>query len=63
MKVTIIKNSNMPDLAEFMMDEQGERLLFNSHDEADSWLMDNAERGTVYTQFDGDYVGTMRYNA
>lgn len=54
MKVAIIENSNMTSLAEFMVDENGDRRLFPTHADADMWLCDNAEPGVAYLQFDGD---------
>jgi len=54
MRVAIIENSDDPELAEFLTNEDGGRLLFVSHEAADNWLMDNAERGVAYLQYDGE---------
>lgn len=54
MKVAIIKYSNLPTKASFMKDENGNRLLFNSHDDADNYLMKYAESGVAYKHYDGE---------
>jgi len=54
MKVAIIEYSDLPTQARFMKDENGGRLIFDSHDEADSYLMKYAENGVYYKQYDGE---------
>lgn len=54
MKVAIIENADYPEIAEFMEDETGKRLLFDSYDEAEDWLMSHAESGTAYAKWGGD---------
>jgi hypothetical protein len=46
MIVAIIENFDLPDKAEFMVDENGDRLIFRTHD--------NAENGVYYKHHDGD---------
>lgn len=54
MIVAIIENADDPEIAEFMTDSTGERLLFDSYDAAEDYLMKNAERGVAYQKFGDD---------
>ena len=54
MAVVIIKNGDMPEIAEFVDDENGNRLVFSSFEEADAWMWKNAEPGVTYQCFDGE---------
>ena len=59
MSVAIIKNSDFPEEAEFLTHPCGLRLIFKNHDDADNYLMANAESGVVYKQYDGE---DQKYN-
>jgi len=53
-KVAIIADADNPTKAEFIKNpEDGKRLLFNSHEEAEEWLAGHAKRGVDYRPFDG----------
>lgn len=54
MQVAIIENSDCPDIAEFLEDDTGKRLLFNSYDDAEDYLMRNAEPGIAYAKWGDD---------
>lgn len=54
MSCAIIKNSDEPELAYFLTDDDGENLIFASFEEADAYLMANAEQGVVYRLWDGE---------
>lgn len=54
MSVVIIKNADKPEVAEFIDDENGNRLVFSSIDEADEWCWKNSEPGIAYQCFDGE---------
>ena len=46
--------SDIPMKARFMEDENGQRLIFGSYDEADDYLMSNAENGVYYKAYGDD---------
>jgi len=53
MACAIIKNADQPELAYFLTDEWLDNLIFKSAEEAESYLMKNAEQGVVYRIWDG----------
>jgi hypothetical protein len=52
-KVAVIAEADDPAKAEFLKGEDGKRLLFGSHEEAEEWLAENSKRGVDYRLFDG----------
>jgi hypothetical protein len=54
MIVSIIENCDLPDKAEFMVDEKGDRLIFRTHDSAETYLAENAGNGVYYKHYDGE---------
>lgn len=52
-QVAIIAEADDPVRAEFLKSKDGKRLLFNSHNEAEEWLVENSKRGVDYQLFDG----------
>ena len=51
MQVAIIENADDPSEAKFMTDENGNRLLFDNYNDADRYLMNNAEQFVRYQFF------------
>ncbi len=54
MSVAIIENCDLPKQAQFMVDEKGNRLIFNTHLDAERYLDKNAESGIYYKHYDGE---------
>jgi len=54
MKVIIFVNADDPVNMQILEDENGERLIFNSHEEAEDHLMNNAKSGNSYMHWDGE---------
>lgn len=54
MGVIILVDAEDPAYMEIAEDENGERLVFNSHDEAESWCESNAAPGRSYMHWDGE---------
>lgn len=52
-KVAIIIEADDPTKAEFIKGQDGKRLLFASHEEAEAWLADNSKRSVDYRPYDG----------
>jgi len=52
--VCIIKNADDPNDCEFLTDDRLNNLVFNSFEEADQYLMENAEAGVTYRMYDGE---------
>lgn len=53
-KVIILINAEDPEELEILTDERGCRLVFDSHQEAEDWLEENAEPGNSYMHWDGE---------
>lgn len=54
MQIALIENSDKPEIAEFIYDDEGNRLLFDSSEDAEKWCMENAEPGVFYKQYSDD---------
>jgi len=54
MKYAIIQNADEPEFAEFMTDDNLDNLVFDSNEEADDYLMKNAEPGVGYRIWNGE---------
>lgn len=52
--IAIIVDADCADVAEFMEDETGKRLLFKNYQEADAWLEENNDAGVAYRFFDDE---------
>lgn len=52
-KVAIIVDAENPTKAEFLKEENGKRLLFSSHEEAEEWMAENGKAGVDYRPYDG----------
>ena len=54
MSYVIIKNADMPEVAEFLTDSQLNNLVFEDSEEADEYLMKYAEGGVFYSIWSGE---------
>jgi len=54
MKVIVFVNSEDPENMEFLEDDKGYRVIFNSYEEADEYLSMNAEDGKTYMKWNGE---------
>jgi hypothetical protein len=46
--------SDLPEQANFMVGKNGDRLVFRTHDDAERYLIKNAESGVYYKHYDGE---------
>ena len=49
--IAILENTDYAIEAEFMVDEDGNRMIFKTYDDADMWLNDNAVMGNTYQKW------------
>ncbi len=52
-KVAVIADAEDPAKAEFLKGDNGKRLLFVSHQEAEEWIADHGNRSVDYRLYDG----------
>lgn len=53
-KVIVFINPDDVEKMEIATDDFGNRLIFNSHEEAEHWCLENAVAGNSYMHWDGE---------
>jgi hypothetical protein len=51
MAIAILRGTDSASTVEFMTDDDGNRMVFDTWDEAGKWLDDNAEMGPTYQKW------------